>query len=193
MLRIKPIRESELVFESDFAPAEDFRMWTSLHGLGSYAIVPEVLGELWAYETGATARGLDRQRLATRIARIDYLKSLGFELSADQEIAHSTICEPTITSMSVEQMLHGVQWMNELLSMNRAVGALDSDALSDACVERVLTMATCLPMRSGRDRISLFRALKIRSGTRSHAARRGARMVRALQSTPPMIQKIDLA
>jgi hypothetical protein len=192
MLRMEPIRESELAFESDFAPAEDFRMWTNLHGLGSYAIVPEVLGELWAYETGATARGLDRQRLAARIARIDYLKSLGFELSADQEVAHSTICEPTITSMSAEQMLHGVEWMNDLLSMNRAVGTLDSSALADACVERVLTMAVCLPRRNGRDRISLFRALKVRNGARSHAARRGVHMARALRSTPPAIQKIGL-
>jgi hypothetical protein len=181
------VRANGLTFNEDFAPAEDYKMWTQVVNFGGAIAVPRTLASIYEYSTGASSQNRERQLLAARRTRLDMLQELGFALNDEEALAHVFLTErismtgPIDGAASLEEYSNAAWWLDEIQTRNTRLAAFDRRAFRRACAERFVSLTQCCarsyPVQTGRLAISTRSSRSIPSWLwlRSTAAARTAR------------------
>ncbi|MEI7626274.1 MAG: glycosyltransferase family 2 protein [Actinomycetota bacterium] len=170
MLRTEIVRSNGLVFDQEYAPAEDYRMWTQISHFGDLIAIPRTLTKIYEYAAGASSQSRERQILGARRTRLELLDELGFKPSDEEAKAHTFLCEEAMITRRADQGVTAedyscaASWLDEMQTRNDQLGALDAPALGRACAERFVALfASCVRAYPAQVRI-------LRSGSRASRA-----------------------
>ena len=146
MLRTEIVRSNGLVFDQEYAPAEDYRMWTQISHFGDLIAIPRTLTKIYEYAAGASSQSRERQILGARRTRLELLDELGFKPSDEEAKAHTFLSEEAMITrradqgVTAEDYSRAAKWLDEIQTRNDQLGALDAPALGRACAERFVTL-----------------------------------------------------
>ncbi len=140
MSRTEATRANNLTFREEYAPAEDYQMWTQLNQVGDIVMIPETLARIYEYSTGASVQGAERQIIGARRSRLELLDELGFNLSKEETALHVFITERDGRKASPGDYTSGAWWLDELQRRNDDLLCFREDALRRACAERVASL-----------------------------------------------------
>ncbi len=140
MSRTAAIRANKLTFREEYAPAEDYQMWTQLNQVGDIVMVPETLARIYEYSTGASAQGAERQIIGARRTRLELLAELGFNLSDAEVALHMFITERDRRRASPDEYTAAAWWLDELQRRNDDLVCFPKDALRRACAEQFASL-----------------------------------------------------
>ncbi len=140
MSRTEAIRANRLTFREEYAPAEDYQMWTQLNQVGDIVMIPETLARIYEYSTGASVQGAERQVIGARRARLELLDKLGFNLSEAETALHVFITERDGRKASPGDYTSAAWWLDELQRRNDDLLCFREGALRRACAERFASL-----------------------------------------------------
>jgi hypothetical protein len=149
MLRTEVVLANGLTFDQEYAPAEDYRMWTQLCHFGELIAIPRTLTKIYEYAAGASSQSRERQILGARRTRLELLNELGFKPSDEEARAHTFLSEQVMmtrraeSTLTAEDLAGAAWWLDEIQLRNSQLGAFDAPALSRACAERSIALAWC--------------------------------------------------
>ncbi|WP_372825378.1 glycosyltransferase family 2 protein [Polaromonas sp.] len=140
MSRTASIRANNLTFREEYAPAEDYQMWTQLNHFGEIVMVPENLARIYEYSAGASVQGAERQIVGARKTRLELLDNLGFNLSDAEVALHMFITERDGRQVPPDEYIAAAWWLDELQRRNNELLCFREDALRGACAERFASL-----------------------------------------------------
>ncbi len=140
MSRTAAIRANKLTFREEYAPAEDYQMWTQLNQVGDIVMIPETLARIYEYSTGASVQGAERQIIGARRTRLELLAELGFNLSGAEVALHMFITERDGRRASPDEYTAAAWWLDELQRRNDDLLCFPKDALRRACAEQFASL-----------------------------------------------------
>ena len=163
MLKTEVVRANELTFNHEFAPAEDYKMWTQIINFGDAISIPQTLTKVFSSTSGASSQNRERQLFGARRTRLEMLDNLGFDLNEDETSAHVFLTERISIAAAVddaaglEDYSQASWWLDEIQNRNARLAALDRNALRRACAEKFISLAQCCARSYPRGLIEIMR------------------------------------
>jgi glycosyltransferase involved in cell wall biosynthesis len=123
-----PLKEKQLMFESEFVHCEDYRFWTQFARFGNFRILPQPLLEYRIHIHQITAKYRQEQVTTSALIRRDYLRQWGLNLNSEEEDLLNRI-----GSHEKWQSLNDLKAIetlsNVIIEQNKVLLTIDSTAL----------------------------------------------------------------
>ncbi len=129
MLRISLLKQHGLAFRENYAPSEDYDMWSRVGLHGQLDMIPRFLTKRWEHATGASSLGADRQRIGAEMVRRDLLDEMGIAYDNAELTIHQTLATPPRNQPLRPEPQAALDWLERLVQSNESAGLFNRTAL----------------------------------------------------------------
>jgi len=130
ILRNKVLRENNITYESEYEPAEDYRMWSKLSSITDFANIPEFLVLLREHNSQQSITNSIKQSVSANQVRGQIFRDfLGVNLSESQLNHHSRIAIGRFEDLNTNKLSDAEHWLEYLIQLNRVNSGYDEYAL----------------------------------------------------------------
>lgn len=119
---------NDSTYESDYIPAEDYRLWSRMASETKLANIPEVLLKYRIHEDGISQKENKKQALQAQRVRRNILKELGLLPTVNQTKIHNAISNGDKVDL-LENKDEVYEWLETLVDKNKSTGYTSIDSM----------------------------------------------------------------